>query len=184
MNMQRLVHNRRFIDQSMFYLALQLWKWVILLPVLFYLNVGVNAAPFSNYVMASALLYVSFRVIQYVVASRASLMELLEFAYGVLTLLLVTALLIELDASPLAFAFVVGAYLIHPSLALHHYRVFSERKWLNKQFQLFSPMLNKGEVPVHVLVLTEDEIIITAESGKEFTYRHIYWGGFYFENNS
>lgn len=184
MDMQRLVHNRRFIDQTLFYLALQLWKWVMLLPVLFYLDISMSTAPFSQYLMVSILLYVTFRVIQYVVASRASLMELLEFGYAVLSLVLVLFLLIDLSASPSAIALILGVFLVHPSLALHHYRDFTERKWLNKQFQLFSPMLREGEVPVHVLVLTEDEIVITAESGKEFTYRHIYWGGFYFENVS
>ncbi|KDN58575.1 hypothetical protein [Exiguobacterium sp. AB2] len=184
MDMQRLVHNRRFIDQTLFYLALQLWKWVMLLPVLFYLDVSMSSAPFSQYVMVSLLLYVAFRVMQYVIASRASLMELLEFGYAVLSLVLVFSLLLEVSASPGATAFVLGVFLVHPSLALHHYRDFTERKWLNKQFQLFSPMLRKGEIPVHVLVLTEDEIIITAESGKEYTYRHIYWGGFYIENVS
>ncbi|XCA84888.1 hypothetical protein ABKJ26_07265 [Exiguobacterium mexicanum] len=184
MDMQRLVHNRRFIDQTLFYLALQLWKWVMLLPVLFYLDVSMSSAPFSQYVAVSLLLYVAFRVMQYVIASRASLMELLEFGYAVLSLVLVFSLLLELSASPGAIAFVLGVFLVHPSLALHHYRDFTERKWLNKQFQLFSPMLRKGEIPVHVLVLTEDEIVITAESGKEYTYRHIYWGGFYIENVS
>ncbi|WP_214844972.1 hypothetical protein [Exiguobacterium sp. s150] len=184
MDMQRLVHNRRFIDQSLFYLALQLWKWIMLLPVLFYLDVSMRVAPFSQYVMVSLLLYVAFRVVQYVIASRASLMELLEFGYGVLSLVLVTSLLIEVAASPTAIAFLFAVFLVHPTLALHHYRDFTERKWLNKQFRLFSPMLKQGEIPVHVLVLTEDEIVITAESGKEFTYRHIYWGGFYFENVS
>lgn len=184
MDMQRLVHNRRFIDQTLFYLALQLWKWVMLLPILFYLDVKMSGAPFTQYLMVSLLLYVAFRVMQYVVASRASLMELLEFGYAVLSLVLVLSLLFEVSASPGAIALVIGVFLVHPSLALHHYRDFTERKWLNKQFQLFSPMLRKGEIPVHVLVLTEDEIIITAESGKEFTYRHIYWGGFYIENVS
>ncbi|WP_396128039.1 hypothetical protein [Exiguobacterium mexicanum] len=184
MDMQRLVHNRRFIDQTLFYLALQLWKWVMLLPVLFYLDVSMSSAPFSQYVMVSLLLYVAFRVMQYVIASRASLMELIEFGYAVLSLVLVFSLLLEVSASPGAIALVIGVFLVHPSLALHHYRDFTERKWLNKQFQLFSPMLRKGEIPVHVLVLTEDEIIITAESGKEYTYRHIYWGGFYIENVS
>ncbi|TCI22869.1 hypothetical protein EVJ33_05345 [Exiguobacterium sp. SL-10] len=184
MDMQRLVHNRRFIDQTLFYLALQLWKWVMLLPVLFYLDVEMSSAPFTQYVMVSLLLYVAFRVMQYVIASRASLMELLEFGYAILSLVLVLSLLLEVSASPSAIALMIGVFLVHPSLALHHYRDFTERKWLNKQFQLFSPMLRKGEIPVHVLVLTEDEIIITAESGKEFTYRHIYWGGFYIENVS
>lgn len=184
MDMQRLVHNRRFIDQTLFYLALQLWKWVMLLPVLFYLDVSMSSAPFTQYVMVSLLLYVAFRVMQYVIASRASLMELLEFGYAVLSLVLVLSLLFEISASPGAIAMVIGVFLVHPSLALHHYRSFTERKWLNKQFQLFSPMLRKGEIPVHVLVLTEDEIIITAESGKEFTYRHIYWSGFYIEHVS
>ncbi|WP_214823802.1 hypothetical protein [Exiguobacterium algae] len=184
MDMQRLVHNRRFIDQSLFYLALQLWKWIILLPVLFYLDLSMRGAPFSEYVMVSVLLYVMFRVVQYVIASRATLMELVEFGYAVLSLLLVISFLTEIAASPGAIALVIAVYLIHPILALSHYQDFSERKWLNKQFQLFSPMLRQGEIPVHVLVLTEDEIVITAESGKEFTYRHIYWGGFYFENAS
>lgn len=184
MDMQRLVHNRRFIDQSLFYLALQLWKWIILLPVVFYLNVSLTASPFSDYVVVSFVLYFMFRVIQYVVASRASLMELVEFGYSILSILLVVSFLYEIAASPSVIALVVGVFLIHPTLAIHHYQDFSERKWLNKQFQLFSPMLRQGEIPVHVLVLTEDEIVITAESGKEFTYRHIYWGGFYFENGA
>lgn len=184
MDMQRLVHNRRFIDQSLFYLALQLWKWIVVLPVLFYLDISLTGATFSEYVMVTLILYVIFRVVQYVIASRASLMELVEFGYAVLSLVLVMTFLAEVSASPWAIALVSSVFLIHPLLALSHYQDFSERKWLNKQFQLFSPMLRQGEVPVHVLVLTEDEIVITAESGKEFTYRHIYWGGFYFENAS
>ena len=184
MDMQRLVHNRRFIDQSLFYLALQLWKWVVVLPVLFYLDFSLNSAMFSEYVMVTLILYVIFRVVQYVIASRASLMELVEFGYAVLSLVLVMTFMAEVSAPPVAIAIVSVVFLIHPLLALSHYQDFSERKWLNKQFQLFSPMLRQGEVPVHVLVLTEDEIVITAESGKEFTYRHIYWGGFYFENAS
>ncbi|WP_214883926.1 MULTISPECIES: hypothetical protein [unclassified Exiguobacterium] len=184
MNMQRLVHNRRFIDQSLFYLALHLWKWILLLPVLFYSNVSFQQSPFSEYLMVSIILYLMFRVIQYVVASRASFMELVEFGYAILSLLLAFSFLMEIGSPPVAIALIGIVYLSHPMLALHHYQNFSERKWLNKQFQLFSPMLRQGEVPVHVLVLTEDEIVITVESGKEFTYRHIYWGGFYVENPS
>ena len=184
MDMQRLVHNRRFIDKSMYYIALHLWKWILLLPVLFYLDVSFRHSPFSEYLNGSIILYLMFRVIQYVIASRASLMELVEFAYGVLSLVLVFSFMMEIGAPPIAVAIVGAAYLSHPMLSLHHYQNFSERKWLNKQFQLFSPMLRQGEVPVHVLVLTEDEIVITVESGKEFTYRHIYWGGFYVENPS
>ncbi|WP_215145929.1 hypothetical protein [Exiguobacterium qingdaonense] len=184
MDMQRLVHNRRFIDQTLFYLALHLWKLVLLLPFLFYMDVSLRQSPLTDYLISSVMLYLMFRVIQYVIASRASLMELVEFGYAVLSLVLVFSFLIEIGAPPVAIAIMSVAYLSHPLVALHHYQNFSERKWLNKQFQLFSPMLRQGEVPVHVLVLTEDEIVITVESGKEFTYRHIYWGGFYVENAS
>lgn len=57
MDMQRLVHNRRFIDQSLFYLALHLWKWILLLPVLFYLDVSFRHSPFSEYLIVSIILY-------------------------------------------------------------------------------------------------------------------------------
>lgn len=182
MDRQKIVHNRRFTDQTLFYLALQLWKWILVLPILFYYGSRVGNGEIRQYLLYTAVLYGIFRLMQYLVASRATLMELLEIGFSLLAIMLDLLILTYYDVPTWLIVCVLLFLTVHPTVACLRYHTFKKRKWLNKQSRLFGWMLQRGEIPVHVLVLTEDEIIITAKSGKEFVYRHIYWGGYYFEN--
>lgn len=89
---------------------------------------------------------------------------------------------IALFQIPLPFGMIIMLLsILHFSAAFSRFRWFRRRMWLNRHLEILNYLTDHGETPIKIAVVSEDEMLVTTKSGKEFTYRQVYWSGFYFE---
>lgn len=181
MNMSLAIVRRRYTDHTLFYSAILIWKLLFFLPLLMFVNSGTDHV-FQMYFVPYLTVIFLFRVMTYFATYKASFMEMTEMGLS-LSLLIADVYLIALFDIPLPFALIILALaLLHFSAAFSRFRWFRRRLWLNRHLEILNYLTDHGEVPIKIAVMAEDEMLVTTKSGKEFTYRQVYWSGFYIEH--
>ena len=180
MSISRAIVRKRYTDHTLFYSAILIWKLLFFLPLLMYVNSGSDNV-FRLYFVPYLTVIVLFRVMTYFATYKASFMEMTEMGLSVF-LIIADFYLIALFDVPLPFAMIIMLLsILHFTAAFSRFRWFRRRLWLNRHLEILNFLTDHGETPVKIAVVSEDEMLVTTKSGKEFTYRHVYWNGFYFE---
>ncbi|WP_114569684.1 hypothetical protein [Exiguobacterium flavidum] len=180
MNIGKAIVRKRYTDHSLFYSAILIWKLLFFLPLLAF-SPNTENHVFSLYFVPYLLIIAAFRIMTYFASNKASFMEATEMGLAVF-LIIADFYLIWYFQIPIPFGMIIILLsILHMTAAFSRFRWFRNRLWLSRHIEILGYLTEQGETPTKISVVGEDEMLVTTKSGREYTYRHVYWSGFYFE---